>query len=142
MILEILSIFALFITTIGWGSWAKFFLSIRSDSIPITVIVGLSFFGAICCLLSFFTPLTVPIEILLLIISIVPYFFKKLRGNFIRLPKEIVKSVWFWVFVGMTLLAGCYFPFVPDHFGYYIPTLNWLNKYGLLPGTATVDWNL
>ena len=60
----------------------------------------------------------------------------------IRFPVPALKSVWFWIFCFIILLAGSYYPFRPDHFIYYEPTLNWLNYYGLITGVANIDWNL
>jgi hypothetical protein len=42
----------------------------------------------------------------------------------------------------MIVLVGSYYPFRPDHFGYYVPSLEWLNNYGLIRGIGNIDWCL
>jgi len=65
-----------------------------------------------------------------------------MRINRIRFPEELLRSVWFWVFALIIIFAGSYYPFRPDYFNYYEPTIIWLNKYGLITGVANIDWNL
>jgi len=142
MILEMLLIPCLFVSFTGWGTWMKIFLRDKNDSFSLTVLLGLSFFSIWVCLLSFFIPLTFYVELVLLFLSLIPFFSKKLRVYTPRFPKTLLKSVWFWLFCLIIILAGSYYPFRPDHFGYYEPTLNWLNRYGLIIGVANIDWIL
>ena len=142
MVLEFFLIPCLFLTFAGWGAWAKMFLKTGSGSFSLTVILGLSFFSVLVSLLSFFTPLNLYVELVLLILSLIPFFSKKLRANMIPFPKELLKMVWFWIFCSIIILAGSFYPFRPDHFYYYKPTLNWLNQYGLIIGVANIDWLL
>ena len=115
---------------------------IKTGSFSLTVILGLSFFSVWVCLLSFFIPLNLYVELVLLIFSLIPFFSKKLRTDMIPFPKELLKMVWFWIFCLIIILAGSYYPFRPDFFSYYKPTLNWLNQYGLIIGVANIDWLL
>ena len=140
MILELLLIPFLFVSFSGWGAWIKMLSGNKTDSFSLTVILGLSFFCIWICLLSFCIPLTFYVESVLLILSLIPFFFKKLRIYTIRFPQALLKSVWFWVFCIIIIFAGSYYPFRPNHFSYYMPTINWLNMYGLIPGVATIDW--
>ena len=132
----------LFISFAGWGAWIKVFIGNRTDSFSLTIILGLAFFSIWTCLFSFFAPLTFYVELVLFIFSLIPFLFKKLRVYTIRFPKELLQSVWFWLFCLLIILAGAYHPFRPDHFFYYEPTLNWLNQYGLITGVANIDWLL
>jgi hypothetical protein len=142
MIAESLIILIVFISISGWGAWIKFFLSVKTASVSMTVLLGLAFFSFVVCLISFFVPLNLFVELPLCIISILPFFLKKLRPYSIHFPSEILKSIPFWLFFCIILLVGSYFPFRPDHFWYYMPSLNWLNQYGLIIGTANIDWVL
>jgi len=142
MLLEIFIIPLLFISFAGWGAWAKMLTGIKTDSFSLTVILGLSFFSVWVCLLSFFIPLNLYVELVLLILSLIPFLSKKLRTDMIPFPKALLKMVWFWIFCLIIILAGSYFPFRPDLFSYYKPTLNWLNHYGLIIGVANIDWLL
>lgn len=142
MILEVLSIIILFISIGGWGIWAQYLLASKKQSPSLTFLLGLTFLSIVLCIILFFYPLNRKIEILLFAISIIPYFIKNLKYYRIKFPLEIIKSGWFWLFSLLILLVGSYYPFRPDHFGYYIPSLNWLNQYGLILGVANIDWVL
>ena len=126
----------------GWGAWAKMLPGVKTDSFSLTIILGLSLFGILTCLLSFFIPLNLYTESGLLIVSLIPFFVKKLRTNMLPFPKGPLQSAWFWIFCLIILLAGSYYPFRPDHFYYYEPTIRWLNSYGLIIGVANIDWTL
>jgi len=142
MIVQLFLIPLLFIVFAGWGCWAKLLLSVKNESITISVIAGLSLYGLVACIIAFFIPLNVSVEIFLLCVAVVPYFLKSLRKYLPPFPKTILKSVWFWGFAFMIILAGSYYNFRIDHFWYYVPTLKWLNQYGLIIGTANIDWLL
>jgi hypothetical protein len=142
MFAELIVVFLLFISFTGWGIWMKFLLSVKNNSVTLTVLLGLAFFSLWTCIISFFTPLKLFIEIFLLIISISPFFIKKVKIYSVQIPKEILQSVPFWIFSLIIFLSGSYYSFRPDHFWYYIPTLNWLNQFGLIIGTANIDWPL
>ena len=119
----------------------KMLLGIKTDSFSLTILLGLSFFSIWICILAFFIPLTFYVELVLLVISLIPYCSKKLRVYMVSFPKVLLKSVWFWIFCIIIILAGTYYPFIPDHFYYYKPTLNWLNQYGLITGVANIKWS-
>ena len=142
MIVEFFLILCLLVVFTGWGIWAKMLTGIKTDSFILTVLLGFSFFGIITCLFSFFIPLNLYVESVLLIFSLIPFFSRKLRIHLLQFPKELLKSVWFWIFCVIIILAGSYYPFRPDHFIYYMATLNWLNKYGLIIGVANIEWVL
>jgi len=142
MILELFLIPCLFVSFTGWGAWMKALLRDKNESFSLTVILGLVLFSVLTCLLSFFIPLSLYVELALLIISLIPFFSRKLRTYMGHFPKEILQSIWFWLFCFVIILAGSYYPFRPDHFGYYEPTLNWLNRYGLIIGVGNIDWTI
>jgi len=142
MILEFFIIPCLLMSFTGWGAWTKMLAGIKTGSFSMTVILGLSLFSVLTSLLSFFIPLNLYVELALLIVSLIPFFAKKWRAYMIPFPKELLKTVWFWIFCIIIILAGSYYPFRPDHFHYYEPTLNWLDRYGLIIGVANIDWSL
>ena len=142
MLLEFFLIPCLFVSFTGWGAWMKALLRDKNESFSLTIILGLVLFGILTCLLSFFIPLSLYVELALLIISLIPFLSRKLRTYMGRFPKEILRSVWFWIFGIVIILAGTYYPFRPDLFFYYVPTLSWLNQYGQIIGVANIDWVL
>ncbi|GHV25106.1 hypothetical protein FACS1894176_02830 [Bacteroidia bacterium] len=142
MVVELFLIAALFIFFTGWGLWVKYLLAIPADTVAVTSLLGLVFFSIACCVAAFFTPLTLGVEIVFLVAGILPYFSKKLRAGIIPFPQAMLRSAWFWAFALTIVLVGCYYAFVPDQFNYYIPTLQWLNRFGFIIGTAVIDWSV
>ena len=142
MIVEFFLIPLLFVTFAGWGAWFKLMTGNKTELFSLTIIMGLVLFSIWTSLLSFFTPLSLTVELVLLVISLIPFFSKKLRIYMGKFPKEIFRSVWFYVFLTVIIFAGSFYPFRPDYFDYYNPSLNWLNQYGLITGIANIDWNL
>ena len=142
MIIEFLLIPCLFVSFAGWGAWAKMLTGIRTDSFSLSLILGFSLFSILACVLSFFIPLNFRTESVLLILSLIPFFIKKMRMNRIRFPEELLRSGWFWAFCIIIILAGSYYPFRPDDFYYYRPTIRCLNESGLIIGIANIDWLL
>ena len=142
MIVELFLIPLLFIVFAGWGCWAKLLLSIKNESIAISVIAGLSLYGLVACMIAFFIPLNIPVEIFLLVVAIIPYFLKYIREHLPPVPITILKNGWFWGFALMIILAGSYYNFRSDHFGYYVPSLKWLNDFGIIIGIGNIDWSL
>ncbi|MCD0478926.1 hypothetical protein LPB90_10690 [Chryseobacterium sp. LC2016-29] len=37
------------------------------------------------------------------------------------------------------LFSASFYPFILDHFGYYVPTIKWLTEYGLVKGISNLD---
>ena len=142
MIVELFLIPLLFIVFAGWGCWAKLLLSVKNESIAVSIMAGLSLYGLAACIIAFFMPLNVPVEIFLLVVATIPYFLKKVRNQLPSIPITTLGNGWFWGFVLMVILAGSYYCFRSDHFGYYVPTLQWLNQFGIIIGVGNIDWSL
>jgi len=142
MIVELFLIPLLFIVFAGWGCWAKALLTVKNESLAISVIAGLSLYSLAACIIAFFIPLNIPVEIFLLVFGMMPYSLKTFRVHLPSIPKAILKNGWFWGFALMIILAGSYYNFRNDHFGYYVPTLRWLNEFGIITGVGNIDWSL
>jgi hypothetical protein len=68
------------------------------------------------------------------------FFRNRLYGEFYQFSKKdfvLLSAVTLTI-----LLAGSYYPYILDHFGYYIPTLQWLTEYGQIKGISNVDLTL
>ena len=141
MIIELFLASFVLLFTLGWGAWMKRILGMQTSSLVITSLLGLSLFSIICCLISFFMPIRWGMEIGFIAVALLAFILPKMRVFLAAFPVQI-KSVWFWVFAVIVLLVGSYFAFVPDQFGYYVPTLIWLKNFGLVIGTSNVDWSI
>lgn len=91
-------------------------------------------------ILAFFAPLSIYLELILLVcgFSLFGYFTK--FSDFLNIKN---KNFHFWLFVtAVVFFMGSGFPFILDHFSYYVPTIRWLSEYGLVRGISNLDWVL
>jgi hypothetical protein len=143
MIIEAFLIGVLFLFFWGWGCWARRILSISTHSIALTGLLGMTFFGIVCNILSFFTPLNLYIELAFIFFAATGYLKNEhLRALQKALTDNLFTNFWFWGFAAIAILTGSYFAFVPDQFGYYVPTLKWLQHFGLVAGVVNINWTL
>lgn len=88
-------------------------------------------------ILAFFIPLNEWVEIASLTIGFLAFFYFKTYKDFLQFSKkEMLKLV---VLTIIVIFAGSYFPFILDHFGYYVPSINWLSEFGLTKGLANLN---
>ena len=98
---------------------------------------GIFFLAMIWQVFAFFIPLNIWLESISLGIGILAFFYFKSYQNFTSFTKnEIFKLLSFTILVAF---AGSYYPFILDHFGYYVPSVNWLHEFGLTKGLANLN---
>ncbi|WP_257468992.1 LIC_10190 family membrane protein [Chryseobacterium sp. D764] len=104
------------------------------------ILSGILGISLIWTLISFFFPLNIYIETISILLGLFFFFRNRLYREFYQFSKKD-----FTLMSAATLiiiLAGSYYPYILDHFGYYIPTLQWLTEYGLVKGISNVDLTL
>ncbi|WP_228411906.1 LIC_10190 family membrane protein [Chryseobacterium sp. KLBC 52] len=104
------------------------------------ILSGILGISLIWTVISFFIPLNINVEIPSILLGLLFFFKNKLYQEFYQFSKKdfILLSV-----SSLTVLfAGSFYPYILDHFGYYIPTLKWLTEYGLIKGISNVDLTL
>ena len=83
-------------------------------------------------ILAFFIPLNIWVESTSLIIGFLAFFYFKTYRSFKNFSKtEILKLCFLTLII---IISGSYYPFILDHFGYYVPSVNWLHEFGLTKG--------
>jgi len=92
----------------------------------------------IAWIFAFFLPLNIYFEIGLLVVGIVnlSYNFKYFSSEIRKLT--YFKSPIFLFFLLVTAVVSSFFPYINDHFGYYIPTIEILNSEGLIKGVSSL----
>ena len=65
------------------------------------------------------------------------FFYFKEYHHFCKCFAE--NKVGFSIFSLVILFFGSYFPFILDHFGYYVPTIKWISEVGLVKGISNLD---
>lgn len=125
---------------IGWGKIMENVSGILFQGISGKILSGILGISLIWTLISFFIPLNIYVETVSICVGLFFFFRNRLYGEFYQFSKKD-----FTLFSATTfiiLLAGSYYPYILDHFGYYIPTLQWLTEYGMVKGISNVDLTL
>ncbi|UHO38985.1 hypothetical protein H5J24_02095 [Chryseobacterium capnotolerans] len=90
--------------------------------------------------LSFLIPLNIYVEIPTLLLGLLYFFKDKLYLEFYNFSK---KDFFLTAFISSIILfTGAFYPYILDHFGYYVPTIKWLTEYGLIKGISNLDLTL
>jgi hypothetical protein len=125
---------------IGWGKIMENLSGILFQGISGKILSGILGLSLIWTLISFFIPLNIYIETVSIFVGLFFFFRNRLYGEFYQFSKKdfvLLSAVTLTI-----LLAGSYYPYILDHFGYYIPTLQWLTEYGQIKGISNVDLTL
>ncbi|MGZ5197377.1 MAG: LIC_10190 family membrane protein [Kaistella sp.] len=130
-------LFVLIPVFVGFGEifqkfFGRIFLGIASKLIAGIFSVSVSY-----TLLSFFFPLNMAVEFSTLAVGISAFFyFQSYRECWTFFSKTKIS---FFVILLVTVFFGSYYPFILDHFGYYVPTVKWIAEVGLVRGISNLD---
>lgn len=122
---------------LGFGSIFMKLSGIYKSNISLRILTGIISITTIFTITAFFFPLNVLVEAPILFIGLAAFFYFK-----------EYKSVWnffaehqweFCVLAFITVFFGSYYPFILDHFGYYVPTVKWISEVGLVKGISNLD---
>lgn len=121
----------------GWGQIFCFFSGRkRHASLTATLLTGIVGLSSISLIAAFFHRLDLTIEIIFVSIGIGGFFYFKAYQLF----NEVLKRNYrLWVICLVIIFAGSFYPFILDHFGYYVPTINVMKSIGLVKGIANLD---
>jgi hypothetical protein len=140
MLLLLLSTFLLIPVLMGLGNIMKRFSGNFVQGISGDILLGIAGITVLWTVLSFFIPLNRYVEIPTLILGLFSFFKGKLYSAFFRFSKKeavLISSV-----TGIILFCGSSYPYILDHFGYYVPTIKWLREFGLVKGISNLDLTL
>lgn len=140
MILILFSSIFIIPVLMGWGKIMENIWGVLFQGISGKILSGILGLSLIWTVISFFTPLNINIEIPSIFSGLFFFFKNKLYQNFYKLTKKDFKVL--SVSSLVIIFAGSFYPYILDHFGYYIPTLKWLTEYGLVKGISNVDLTL
>ncbi|MCT2407595.1 hypothetical protein NZD88_08605 [Chryseobacterium antibioticum] len=105
-----------------------------------SILLGILGLSLIWTVLAFFIPINIYVEIPFVSAGIVLFFKKKLYLQFYRFSKK--DSVLIGSISLVILYSSSFYPYILDHFGYYVPTIKWLTEYGLIKGISNLDLTL
>ena len=99
--------------------------------------LGIMVLSVIWTVAAFLFPINFYAEVITLTAGLVSFFYFK---NFNELTDFFTENKRFFIpALVVVLLAGSFYPFILDHFGYYVPTIKWIQEYGLVKGISNLD---
>jgi len=140
MILILLSSIFLIPVLMGCGKIMENIWGVLFQGISGKILSGILGLSLVWTFLSFFIPLNMTVEISSILPGLFFFFKNKLYREFCQFSK---KDFALLSASALTIImAGSFYPYILDHFGYYIPTLKWLTEYGLIKGISNIDLTL
>lgn len=133
----ILMLIFLLPTVAGFGGIFHKLFGKPTAGISSLLLSGIVLVTLLFSVLAFFFPLNIFVECITLSLGIASFFYLKLHLRFWRFFAKVPR-----IFYGVsliTILFASYYPFILDHFGYYVPTVKWLSQVGLVKGISNLD---
>lgn len=121
----------------GWGRLSEYVFGRLNAGISGQLILGIMSLCFLSTLAAFFIPLNIFYELFILLTGLSAFFYFGLYkgvGSFFESHYRIFVPALIFI-----LFAGSFFPFILDHFGYYVPTVQWLTNFGLVKGISNLD---
>ena len=101
------------------------------------IVSGIMGISILWTLISFFFPLNIYIEISTISLGLLYFFKEKIYLEFYKFTR---KDFFLGIIASLIILfAGSFYPYILDHFGYYVPTIKWITEYGLIKGISNLD---
>lgn len=124
-------------TLAGLGFIAAKNLKTNDGLLSLTLLKGVLLCTAVWAVVAFVYPLNLTVEIITIFVGLAAFLYGKVYQIFWQSWIKFSKS--FWFFLVLIVAVGSYFPFILDHFGYYVPTVKWLSEIGLVKGISNLD---
>lgn len=136
--LEILiSLIFVVIICSGFGHLASRFSLVLWQGLSGKLFSGLMTIATLLTVTAFVQPINKFVEIAVIAIGVISFFYLKTYRLFIHFYKTHEK---YWITpLVFILFTASFAPFILDHFGYYLPTINWLSEFGLTKGLVNMD---
>jgi len=124
----------------GWGKIVEHFLQNLSEGISGKMVLGIVGISLIWTVLAFFISLNIYVEATTILLGLIYFFKDKMYREFSRFSK---KEYFLISIISLIILfCGSFYPYILDHFGYYVPTIKWLTEFGLIKGISNLDLTL
>lgn len=101
------------------------------------IVLGIVATSLVWTVLSFFIPLNIYVEISTLLLGYASLYLNKMWKEGWNSLKN--QNILFYFTLFLVCLFSSFYPFILDHFGYYVPTINWISKFGLVKGIGNLD---
>ena len=121
----------------GFGQMAQYFSGKLFTGISSQIFLGILIVSVLFALLAFTSPLNIYIEFVGILLGLSSFFYFKLWKEFRGFFSSNYRL--FLIFTIIIIFFGSFYPFILDHFGYYVPTVKWLSEFGLVRGISNLD---
>ena len=140
MILLLFSCILIIPVLAGWGKMMDFFSGSLYEGISGKILSGILGLSLIWTISAFFIPVNIYMEIPVILAGLFFFFKDKLYLYFYTFSKKDTVSM--AVISAIILYCSAFYPYILDHFGYYVPSIQWLTEYGLVKGISNLDLTL
>ncbi|MFC3159276.1 LIC_10190 family membrane protein [Chryseobacterium arachidis] len=140
MVLLLLSTILLIPVLMGLGKALENFSGILIKGISGKILSGIVGISLLWTILAFFIPLNSYVEITTIILGFIYFFKGQLYREFYHFSKKEYSLI--FVISLIVLFCGSFYPYILDHFGYYLPTIKWLTEFGVVKGISNLDLTL
>jgi hypothetical protein len=130
MLLILLSAAILIPVLMGWGKIVNYIFTLSLKGISGNALSGIFGISILWTILAFFVPLNLYVEISTIFIGLIFFLKDHIYKEFYFISK---KDYILLVSISVIIVfCGSFYPYILDHFGYYVPTIKWLTEFGLL----------
>ncbi|UOU99972.1 hypothetical protein MUU74_08450 [Chryseobacterium daecheongense] len=134
------SLLLLFPSCMGLGKITESLLGSLFHGISGKIISGILAITTIWTIVAFFIPLNIYVEITTLLLGIFCFFRYRLYNEWYHFFRK--ESLLISIISLIILFCSSFYPYILDHFGYYVPTIKWLTEYGIVKGISNLDLTL
>ncbi|ASK30566.1 hypothetical protein CEY12_10795 [Chryseobacterium sp. T16E-39] len=140
MILILFSSILIIATLSGIGRMMEIFSETLYSGISAKILTGILATTITWTLFAFFIPINIYVEIPTIALGLFFFFKDRVYLEFYQFSKRHIQLLIAIVLV--ILFSGSYYPYILDHYGYYVPSIKWLTEYGLVKGISNLDLTL
>lgn len=140
MLYNLFSLIIILPVLMGFGSFFQNLFGKIWQGISAQIVSGMFLLIIVWHILAFFVPIGFEVEMVSILVGLSGFFYFKLYEVFWKFSSE--KGIILSCLIVITLFFAGFYPFILDHFGYYVPTIKWLSEFGLVKGITNLDWVL
>lgn len=140
MILLFFSTLLLLPVLMGIGKITENFSGKLWEGVSGKIFLGILGISLLWTIAAFFIPLNSYVEFSTIAVGLIYFFKDRLYKDFTAFSKKD-----FSLIAAISLIivyCGSFYPYILDHFGYYVPTIKWLKELGLVKGISNLDLTL
>ena len=138
MLLLFLSFFVYLLVFSGIGAIIENVTQEKSN-LSLKILKGIITVTVFWTFLSFFIPLSIYVESATVSIGIIAFFALKEHQKVFNF---FFKNPGVFLVILLAAFFGSFYPYILDHFGYYVPTIKWISEFGIVKGNSNLDLTL